>query len=413
MISDLTAFKAALAKGSGRAMVLMRGDDEAFIEALHGACAVDLAYDPQCESPRAPYLARLVEASGRLEAIYLKLLEDVETWGGEEEVGLWHPLSVLTELVLINPALDRDRLKALVRAKRAEDEPLDFADLLVRLEGYPALIQALDLLAPRFEDDGWMASGWLADLRARDGEAIEAVLETDRRTNPLLDRALLAEQADSSSTSPPDPAMPLEDLRTALSQGELGRKTWMRRSDAELGILCADLTEIDDDERALPYLRLFSRQPFPGDPAVLERWIDSSVLKVRRAARVAIEKVQHPEVRRLALDRLASGEPWALGALARNFNAGDLPLVESTLARALDLHEAHGAALDVMDILDRNQVVAEDHHRVLEALYELTPCSFCRESVVRRLAEAAELPRWMAEECRFDANPDTVALVSA
>ena len=49
----------------------------------------------------------------------------------------------------------------------------------------------------------------------------------------------------------------------------------------------------------------------------------------------------------------------------------------------------------------------------LLALYELTPCSLCRGGLVKRLAEAGELPGWMAEECRFDADPDTVALVTA
>ena len=43
--------------------------------------------------------------------------------------------------------------------------------------------------------------------------------------------------------------------------------------------------------------------------------------------------------------------------------------------------------------------------------YELSPCSFCREYAVGMLQGLECLPEWMIEECRWDANPRTRALV--
>ena len=44
-------------------------------------------------------------------------------------------------------------------------------------------------------------------------------------------------------------------------------------------------------------------------------------------------------------------------------------------------------------------------------LYELGPCAFCRQQVVELLIEHDALSNAMREECEYDANSDTRALI--
>ena len=48
--------------------------------------------------------------------------------------------------------------------------------------------------------------------------------------------------------------------------------------------------------------------------------------------------------------------------------------------------------------------------RALRMLYDKGPCSLCRTHVVRLLVEMKRFPEWMAQECRWDANPNTRAV---
>jgi hypothetical protein len=45
--------------------------------------------------------------------------------------------------------------------------------------------------------------------------------------------------------------------------------------------------------------------------------------------------------------------------------------------------------------------------RSLLTIYEQTPCSFCRYYAVDMLKGAKQVPNWMREECRWDADPRT------
>src|SRR4051812_36580418 len=67
MSPSVPAFGSALRKGLGRAMVLLRREpDNAALRAeLLRACKASLHHDVQIEDRRAPYLHRLIRATGR------------------------------------------------------------------------------------------------------------------------------------------------------------------------------------------------------------------------------------------------------------------------------------------------------------------------------------------------------------
>jgi hypothetical protein len=408
MTTDLTAFKAALAKGSGRAMILMReAKATSFTTALLEACWISPAYDRQCEADRAPYVARLVEASGEVADLFERILAGVEGWGESEEDILF-PLRVLSHLVTADRALERSRLLAVLDGLDDEDR-IYAAEPLIQLNGYPAFRDALTLIAPQWEDEAWRVEDWLTVLRRREGPGIDAVLEAGARTDALLAQALAGREPEPSR--PRAEAEPFDRLRTGLREGIIRWGLLGPRPEAERRLLAEDLAGVEEAQRALPYLRFFARQPLPGDPKPLLRWRNDPDAKVRQFAWTALEKVDHWAVRALALEGLRALEPRSLGLLRANYRPGDYAAVAAVLDVEMTAHEAHGVGLDVLDFRDR--LTADERQHALLKIYAKTPCSFCRADVVRALSEAGPLPDWLAEECRFDADPDTVALVSA
>jgi hypothetical protein len=65
----------------------------------------------------------------------------------------------------------------------------------------------------------------------------------------------------------------------------------------------------------------------------------------------------------------------------------------------------------VFGLLEDMDVPPEESRAVLLRLYEDVPCSYCRGTAVSNLVASGGLPDWMAEECRYDAEPETVEYV--
>ena len=72
----------------------------------------------------------------------------------------------------------------------------------------------------------------------------------------------------------------------------------------------------------------------------------------------------------------------------------------------------HGLGIDLRKCWKRHPEPASEV-RMLRALYEKGPCSFCREFLLSRLIELDSLPADLRAECAFDANEDVRLLVGA
>jgi hypothetical protein len=81
MSPSVPAFGSALRKGLGRAMILLRQepDSPALQAELMRACKANLLYDGQFENYRAPYLHRLIQATGQEQHFW----EELSRWLGE------------------------------------------------------------------------------------------------------------------------------------------------------------------------------------------------------------------------------------------------------------------------------------------------------------------------------------------
>ena len=79
------AFKDALKKGLGRAMLLLKAEPGSHLlqAELARACKINLVYDSQCEEPRAAYLYRLIRETGQVQ-FYMATLSRCLGDGTEE-----------------------------------------------------------------------------------------------------------------------------------------------------------------------------------------------------------------------------------------------------------------------------------------------------------------------------------------
>ena len=157
-------------------------------------------------------------------------------------------------------------------------------------------------------------------------------------------------------------------------------------------------------------LEAYTWCPYPGDPSPILEDTRSMDEKLRRTAWQALENLRHPAVRDFAHNNAAKGdrtiENFAL--LVTNYIPEDAMLLESLLRELIsqkDWDDVHAVGMDVRRAFRRDSVIPHPKH-LLPLIYEYTPCSFCRESVLVHMSQHRMLTKEMLEECQFDSNDD-------
>jgi hypothetical protein len=414
MEAKLSELESALAKGSGRAMALLRAiDPERADSALLHACEHNLTYDGQCENERSAYLSRLIEATGQQDRFFERLIADLQqALSDETELHSVQVFRILARLAASQIDRDGPVVRRLFDQLPREDR-LDVMKAFVRLDGLPALIACAIDLSTDMEEEGWRSAELVDVLRERDGASIDNDLALFATDDLRLKQFLSAAKSARPDSQPLPDTYDFPKIRQSLMAGVSVSAGGVRRySDAEWVELSADFSAHDDVGRVLPYLRLFGRRRFEGDASALLKWADNEDPKVAYAATYALRRLADARVRARALERLAAGQVDGVRLLLSNYRAEDLPLVETQLKRPATDKVMHSLAADVLDLVEENAIPPADSLPAHLLIYEKTPCSLCRYYAVRRLGEANQIPDWMAEECRFDAEPDTVSLVA-
>lgn len=161
------------------------------------------------------------------------------------------------------------------------------------------------------------------------------------------------------------------------------------------------------------WLLLFRRQPFPLDPAPLLALTYHQDTMIAWRALHALGLVTDPCVRRRALELWESQSPLR-GAipelLARCPHPSDLLRFDALLTSCPDFDAIHHFGLSLFRYVELNPTAPLTP--LLLRLFEETPCSDCRHTVVSLLQKHHALPPRIAEECRWDCNPDTRTLVA-
>ncbi len=115
-------------------------------------------------------------------------------------------------------------------------------------------------------------------------------------------------------------------------------------------------------------------------------------------------------MRQLAFQVAPERSYLAAKILTASYQPGDHRFLADLLERPADEDNDHWLGFDVLDLIKAHP--EPDADRALLLLYERGPCAFCRCEVVKLLLQLGRVPEWVRQECRFDADPETRALVS-
>ena len=418
-------FKAALAKGQGRALqeVRARGslpDRGAVLD----ACIHNRAHDPQVEGNRARWMVEMLDAAGQAKSIWPEIraafVTTTDTWD----------LDQLCDFALIFAQREypgsREAIYDFVRNQPIASATWLGEEQIVRLDGIEGFLWVVTQGLARDElEDLWWVYGNL--LYAADeicgAEAVDAAVAVAAKSDPKFEQFGVALRdyrqhrdcaASAASTTSRDKflAITAEQIIGKIKAGDPdANRFWLRRwgrhaPDESLPPVAEAMFAERDPERLVRYLSVFSGRALPAfDPRLLG-FSEHPESEVRCRALAALKMYSEDTVRALALDRLGNGEvaDGVLALLTRNYRPGDHLLIEAALRPMENVGELHWLIMDVLDIFEKNRT--PDCIEALVFAYEQTPCSNCRLLAVEIMLDQDVFPDRYLEECVFDANED-------
>ncbi|PWB94742.1 hypothetical protein [Methylosinus sporium] len=434
MSEDLTNFRDSLRKGSGRAALILASNpsNEELQAALLAACKTVQIYDPQCEEGRAPYLNRLIAMTGRSPLYWTNLLPCLDDFKPEnDDRDIVQIFGVLCLLATARTGAERRRLRDFVESNAVRNAHFPrmaqpCGEELIRLEGLEVFLLLIrlyhsELLQNFLEEDGWAYRSWVDALSDKDGAvATAAALEKARSISAELDRLMSLAAGDQRSDQPVAQGDQDKDIPSYLTvKATLDPKkgfprSWIKSAAADDLIAAArDLLVTRDDVRIRAYLRIFTMRDYPLDPETLFPLVNGENRRISWQAVRVLQRLNDAKVRDLAFWFLQKEATLAaaIRLLCGSYQPGDFSAIESAVRNIqLDEDGWHGVGASILSLLDDVTVPPDESREVLLHLYEKTPCSLCRESVVEKLHEHGLVPNWMARECAFDAEPETAAV---
>jgi len=270
---------------------------------------------------------------------------------------------------------------------------------------------------PEEVDEGWL---WSQAVEICGEDKASAALAETGSSDPRVEayRRAVADSAQrGSSNSNEITGLIYDDLRPRMA-GLRGFRlsSWGKQASAgDFERAARGLAATTTPEDQIQHLRIFSRRQFPFDPALLLSLSSSDNADVAYAAAVALSNIRHSSVRaeafRLASNRLA-GHEWAITMLDQNWEPNDHQIVLNWFEQELDRDTRHRMERGIEAFWEHHPDPASEP-RMLYSLYDKGTCSFCRESVVKRLIELDSLSDSLRAECAYDASDEIRELVGA
>ncbi len=427
---EVEEFRRILAAGLGRTVLYLRDhDDTPYRDVILYACTHNTGYDRQIEGSRADYLFELIQQTSDPQWYRNGILAALVAKNGMDELDLSQRFGLAHLFAKGGDAEARQAMHTMFAQNVAERDDDMGADEIVELDGLDGFIFVADCLGRRLlvNPEAWSSDFALSLLEKKIGKdkAMEAVnrAATENPTIATYLSAVLQRRAgyvEAGGRS--QDIQPYDEVKQIIVDPRAARRTpsllrWGQRApDNEVMRAACDLLKEEDPTRLHGYLLIFSKRPFPLAPEklialasrVLDQAYDARTADINaRAALQAwnvLQLVTHPSVRAFALRSMQSVN-WAdraVGLLISNFANGDHLLIEECLARYEGNDWVHDVGFDALKVFEANPT--SDSITILNTIYERGPCSVCRGRCVEQLIALKQVPAWMAEECRFDAN---------
>jgi hypothetical protein len=432
-----TEFTKSLENGTGRAGVLIQKywqtDSDTMRPLLLHALHNDLRSD-NLDDCRALYLYTLFGLTGERESFRQETLKALSVIESAEDDNCYQ----LMELALIfaqngDAKAHHAIYTTFEKCATQKDQP-DYGDIIVRVDGVDGLLWLFtNYSQPKFGENGYDTKDFDHFIRhpLEDKEsktlAWELLEEKCQGNTDYL--AFFARQKTYR-----------DEEETRKKEEKSGRKEWYKISYDELKALIEakqfpycerwgreaapeelekaahDLLAETDPKILFYKLPIFTQVPFPLPIAPLLAWAQSDNHKVSSRAFRVLGRVKSEEVRKIALELLASNVEQniagAIKMLATNYEAGDEHLIVESLKKpCLSLFRRHHQHMKARDF-------AEEHPSDLSTeifllIYAETNCVFCRSIVVKHLDSLGTLTEAIQEELAFDASEDTRKLATS
>lgn len=418
-----TAFATALRTGHGRAMQQVEqhgsnGLEDKIIE----ACVSCLAYDPQCEAARAPWLFLIVDRA-KLNTKVVHAIEAVlHTQPPENHRDMDQRSAMLKELAT-SGSDDARRLlySSLVRLSGTSD--VIAADQIVTLDGENGLVYVARQLGRwlQADSDFWVDDYIIAQFDESTGmEQGLAVLEREAAVdsdvaNYLAGVRKTAESISNSSIRFDATTYTGAEIVAHVKKNPRDQCHWFRRWGAQARsdqceIVFLALLASDESEHVKRLFRCFAKTGVPRFDNRLLQWISHPDEQIQWAAVKALAPITHGELRQAAKRLITDGGiANGVALLVNNFEAGDFSMCAGHLALLEDADEAHHLVGELLDLCEAHP--GDEAIDCLLYVYEHSPCSTCRRRAVKALIDANTAPAWVLIESAFDADPETRALV--
>jgi len=414
-------FVTALHRGLGRALLQLRDHPTDTLQpTVLDALLRSTRIDHQCEGTGTSYLLEAAEYAGLLGRLPLHLSGRLHRQLASGERDAWDTAQLADLLGALGERGDERACEVLEQllpeAVKREDrftESLIYG--LIRAREEAGLRLALHHLGAA------LAAGaeyrhpesvlWHAErlLGPDSGACLPAWAENDPGIALFLERVRQAEDA------------PQRERSAAESLGYAQVRDWIDRDAPRISLaarqasedaahrLALDLLSEAQPDRLKRLLTFFERRAFPLHPDPLVALTQHPDPEVSELALGTLQRVQHPDLRSLALAFLQARTHVTAAArlLRERLEPGDEHLLSrvmlelETSGDAVELHRFVATAADLLE--------AQPSEAMLEFMawsFEHQPCSFCRANLVRTMLRSGPLPAWLEEEAKLDVNED-------
>ncbi|GEM_PF-2240129 len=425
-------FAEAVKKGLGRALlhVMHHGVDDV-ADLVLDACIHNQTYDPQCEPRRAAWLFRMFRDSTQYqklrESILGKLKTETDTWDFLQLCGL------AKEMAARGDKYARQELGERVREKASIPSADDWlgADLWIEIEGADGMLELARIYGHRLllNPDDFVPDDLLSVNDAEQGfkeilfqhaqeepgikaywDYLEARGVLNPRSAPIDQEAAkrlrherLRQQHGLESI--------LQDARNKLGEYPGRYALFGRHATAdELKEIYTHLMSETDAAIRLRLLWVFRRAPLPELNEMIFHWADGTDDALREASIAALAQKEDEQVHCLARSKARAGklvgaDSEALDLFLSNYDSDDAHLISQALVSLNPLMEdAHTLGYSVARLAKQKRDAALAD--ALKWVYENTPCTNCRYTVVEQLGMLQQLDDALLYECQFDSAED-------
>lgn len=418
------AFATALRTGHGRARQQIDSYGSNGLEVkIVEACVSCLAYDPQCEADRAPWLFSIVDRANLNAKVTQEIEATIQEPPPENHRDMDQRGAILKELAAAGSD-DARRLLYLSLVRLSNTSDVIGVEQIVALDGVDGLIRVARQLGrwlqadPDFRVNDYLSAQFDGSIGIEGGLA---ALEREAAVDPDVGSYLAGirrtrERQGGSSSRFDATAYTGAEIVAHVNQDPKDQCHWFRRWGAQATsdqreTVFAALLASDKPEHVKRLFRCFAMTGVPRFDSGLLQWLAHPDEQVRWAAVKAAAPIKDIGLRQAAMQLLVDGDiANGVALLVNNFEAGDFALCEKHLERLTDADEAHHLVGSLLDLCEAHP--GADALDCLLYVYELSPCSICRSRAVKALIDTNTAPEWVLTECTHDADPDTQALVS-